>query len=500
MKTKNIRSKSIWVFFTFLLITSCTPFDELEDDPNSATTVPPSLLLANIERGMSEEDGPWSEAQRDNQFWVISFDYYGDQDYNWGAADFKYDVLANVDAMDMESQDLSTVNKYEAIAKFYKAYYYDYMSRRLGDIPLTESLMAAGENSIQKPKYDKQQAVYTQVLEWLEQANTQIAEARQEVETGTLDGDFFYQGDLEKWQRAINSFHLRVLINLSKRSADVDAPARFAKIINDPTTYPLMQSNVDNMQRVYGNEQNNFYTFNPGNYGFNRNRNIMGATYLDLLKVSKDPRIYEVADPAPKLFDPANPKAISAYVGANTGDEQGPIQVASDNGELSYPNEMRYYDDYTGEPYIVLGYAEQELTIAEAANRGWINTDAAVHYENGIHASMDFYGVAESDASAFITQPNVAYAGNNATGLEQILTQKYIALFNNSGRESYFNFRRSGIPNFDVGPSNNNGGKIPLRWKYPQSEFQNNEANVKKALSDQYSGTDDINAKMWLIK
>ena len=77
-----------------------------------------------------------------------------------------------------------------------------------------------------------------------------------------------------------------------------------------------------------------FYVFNPGNFGFNRNRNIMGATYLDLLKQRNDPRIYIVADPAPAFFDPADPLNLDAYRGAATGAEQGPLQVLSDNGEL----------------------------------------------------------------------------------------------------------------------------------------------------------------------
>lgn len=175
---------------TALLVVSCTPFDELEDDPNSATNVPPSMLLSGVLKNMADEDGPWSEAQRDNQFWVISFDYNGDQDYNWGSADFKYDYLSNVEAMNEEAQNLSTVNKYGAIAKFLRAYYFDYMSRRLGDIPLTEALMADADISIQKPVYDSQQAVYEQVLTWLDEANTQIAQARNEVETGDLEGDF----------------------------------------------------------------------------------------------------------------------------------------------------------------------------------------------------------------------------------------------------------------------------------------------------------------------
>ena len=55
-------------------------------------------------------------------------------------------------------------------------------------------------------------------LTWLDEANNQIAEARQEVETGAVEGDFLYNGDLEKWQKAINSYHLRLLINFKRKS------------------------------------------------------------------------------------------------------------------------------------------------------------------------------------------------------------------------------------------------------------------------------------------
>ena len=107
--------------------------------------------------------------------------------------------------------------------------------------------------------------------------------------------------------------------------------------------------------------------------------------------------------------------------------------------------------------------------LAEAAARNFnVGGTAAVYFSNGIKASMDFYAVSSSDITTFLASTNVVYKGNNANGLEQILTQKYVAFFQNSEREAYFNFRRTGIPAFNVGPANKNGGKIPLRWKYPQ--------------------------------
>jgi hypothetical protein len=501
MNIKSIikqKGKVMMLLLMATILNSCTNFDDLAVNPNLATNVPPSMLLSGVISNLIS-DGAWNETQRDNQFWVISFDYYGDQDYNWGEAKYKYNVLANIVAMEKEAQSLDSKNIYEGIGKFFKAYYFDDMSKRLGDIPMSEALKASGQSSIEKPKYDSQKEVYEQILTYLEEANTQIALARTQVGILPLQGDPLFKGDLLKWQKAINSFRLRVLISLSNRSAEMNVPARIKAILDNPVKYPLMVSLEDNMARRYSNEQNNYYPFNPGNYGFNRNRNIIGATYLNLLKDNNDPRVYKVADPASALYNSSNPLSLTAYVGANTGDAQGPIQVASDKGQLSYPNEARFYKGYVGEPYIIIGYSEQEFTIAEAINRGYVSGDAKVHYENAIKASMAFYSVPVEDVNAFLVQTNVNYAGNNAQGLEQIIKQKYIAFFDNSGHEAYFNYRRTQLPVFNVGPANNNGGAIPLRWKYPQSEFQNNSTNVKEALTRQYQGTDDINKKMWIL-
>lgn len=494
--------RAISITAIVLLMGSCTKFEDLTDDPNKATSVPPSMLLSEVLRVLNNVDGegPWSSAQRDNQFWVISFDYYGDQDYNWGAVGYRYNTLSNVLAMEKEAQGLDSQNKYEALAKFFKAYFYDYMSKRVGDIPMSEALQANSEIAITKPKYDEQKEVYIAILDLLEAANEQITAAKQEVGTSNVEGDFFFDGDLDKWQKTINAFHLRILIDLSKKNTELNVETKFNAIISNPSKYPLMTGMEDNMLRIFSDEPGNNYELNPGNYGFNRNRNIMGATYLNLLKSNNDPRIYEVADPAPFYFNENDPLNLNAYVGANTGDEQGPMQVASDEGKYSYPNESRYYSSYIGEPYIQIGYSEQEFNIAEAINRGWISGDAATHYDNGIKGSMDFYGISQAEIATFMANANVIYKGNNSNGLTQILTQKYIAFFNNSGRESYFNQRRTGVPAFNVGPANNNGNKIPLRWKYPQSEFENNNLNVTSALGSQYSGSDDINGEMWMIK
>ena len=165
--------------------------------------------------------------------------------------------------------------------------------------------------------------------------------------------------------------------------------------------------------------------------------------------------------------------------------------------------------------------------MAEAINRGWITGDAEQWYKNGINASHNFYGIKEGantfyylkaggkvteggdyipytvnfSFATFYAQPAVKYAGNNAMGLEQIIKQKYVAFFQNSGSEAYFNYRRTGFPAFaQGGPGTGNSGKIPLRFQYPGTERTTNGTNLSSALSSQFGGNDDINAAMWVIK
>src|SRR4029077_16340970 len=140
------------------------------------------------------------------------------------------------------------------------------------------------------------------------------------------------------------------------------------------------------------------------------------------------------------------------------------------------------------EPWIFIGYAEQELLIAEAISRGWITGagTAQEHYENGITASMKFYGIDDADITTYLAGPDVAF--NAGTALDQIAVQKYIALFMNGGYEAFFEQRRTGIPTFNVGPGTYNDMKVPKRWLYPQSEYDYNGGNLEDALQSQYGG------------
>ncbi len=296
-----------------------------------------------------------------------------------------------------------------------------------------------------------------------------------------------------------------------------------------------MTSNSDNMVYKY-NATNRYATFLLGYDPYNNFANI-GATYLNITTATQDPRTFVVATPAPLLV--ANGKAVSdftAYNGSDINQAQAALLTNSLLGQYSFSNYSRYYTSQTGdnaEPFVFIGYPEMCFNIAEAANRGWITGQTtATWYTNGINASLAVYGltngkvlninfpVSSTDlsvnpnklvqgglwgtATVNTTQflANVAYAGDNATGLTQILTQKYVALMNNLGWEAFYNYRRTGIPALaqggaGIGTPNN---LIPRRWIYPATEAAYNTVNYKAALSSQFGGTDDPTKDTWLTK
>jgi hypothetical protein len=430
-------------------------------------------------------------------------------------------TLKNVLKMEEEAKrsGAADINPYAALGKFFRAYFYVRMAQRVGDLPLSQALQGLDNAA---PEYDSQKEIYLSILNWLEEANSDLAQLISE-NNRTLQGDIYLNNDLMKWRKVVNALKLRVLISLSKKEADTDlnVKAKFAAMIGDPAKYPVMTSLSDNLEYKY-NGTTNLYPTNPGNRGFDKNRYNMAATYIGLLTSLNDPRVFVVANPAEKkLNEGVLPTDFAAYVGASSGESLDNMSSRAGVGEYSAANQKRYYSSFTGyEPAVQIGYAEQCFTIAEGINRGWATGDAAFYYQNGIKASMQFYGITDgtviqiteqdndavigsvtANVTSYLNQASIIYAGNNADGLKQILEQKYLSFFQQSGQEAYFNFRRTGIPAFLTGPGTGNNGVIPKRWLYPQAESVVNNPNYIKALTNQFGGAgDNLNEALWIDK
>ena len=514
-------------------ITGCQKGDLLSN-PNVAaesSTIPSSLLLNHITANlMKEEDPIVSNVWKYNQNLTSNYTYYfGSNAYAWSTSSTTYDNIKYCVKMEEQAfnQYKNKTNVYFGLSKFFKAYSYIWLSQRVGDIPMSQ----ANDINNLTPKYDSQHDVYKQSLALLDSANIifgsliSTANANTKVDAGDIFGLTYLQ-----WQKVINSYKLRVLISLSKRAddnADLNIKSQFAAIIGNPTQYPIMTSNSDNMVYKFNSAYNQYP---PQRYGYAQYNNCVNIskTWIDATVPNSDPRVIALTSPGVLSIDAANPVgSFSNYVGQVQDESISSMKYTfTNNTPLAGLNYNRYMTPTNiggtiSEPYILIGYSELCFNIAEAVNRGWVTTQTASSwYTKGVQASLDFYGIKQGgtvivnnndgtkpnlgtatlDVNTFLT--NIAYSADAATGLKQILTQKYVSFFLNSGFESFYQWRRTGVPAFKEGGVGIGTPtfKIPLRWQYPVDEVNYNAENNKSALASQYGGTDDLNAKMWLIK
>jgi hypothetical protein len=481
--------KSIIALLAVVFIAQGCKKEGLDKDPNRATQVTPDLVLNGVCNNMFM--APWGSVARFCQYNCCNYNYYGTQEYNWGGASLYYTTLKNVLKMEEEALRVgyAQVNPYGALAKFFKAYLNYQMTMLVGDLPLSESL----NPEVPQPAYDSQKEIFRQIIAWLETANSEMA-ALTASGTASFSGDIYYANNLNSWRKANNALLLRVLIALSKKEndADLNIKAKFAAVLADPAKYPLFTGNQDNLQYQY-NSTFNKYPTNPDNFGFDATRYNMSATWLNNAVAIQDPRVYFAAEPAgKKIKDGLLPTDFNAFVGAASNQDLSDMssKAGIDNGagilpgEYSFYNRKRYYSTYTAEPTIQIGYAEMCFNIAEAIQRGWVSGNAEDWYTKGIQASHAFFGIQNGpvdvyffkaggkvtnaadynkytvnfDWNTYYNQSAVKYNGS----LNQILLQKYLAFFQNSGWEGYFNFRRTALPAFsENGPGTANGGKIP---------------------------------------
>ena len=483
MKTIKILS----IVTVMLCVSACKDFDELQIDPNRPVQAQPGLLLTGIETSVFEVIDVG--AMLASRMIVFTDGTADEQYYSWQRNSFdRYDQLRQISKM-VEEAERTGLDNYVSLALFLKSVVILEISKVFGDVPYSEAVQAA--TGVDKPAYDLQQEIYTQVLTDLEQANATL-----DVDAGLITGDVIYGGDVQKWKKLINSYTLRVLMSLSLKegNATLNVKNRFKAIVDDPTGHPIFTSNDDNAALFFIDAVNNRYPYlNNNNF---KTAYYMEESFVDLLKGLSDPRLFTFADQKPEGV--ALPETdFDAYGGL---DGSAPLSTNTNrlvDGEASRAD-ARYYSDPVNEPSVLMGYAELEFTLAEAAARGWITNDPEEHYNNGIRASFDFYNIDTDDQDDYLATPGVTYSA--ADGVEMIVTQKYINFFLNGAWEPFYNQLRTGFPEFSVdGGGVLNDEQVPKRWMYPQLELQLNTDNVEAAIERQYSD-DNINGVMWLLK
>ncbi|MDQ0068080.1 hypothetical protein J2T03_004007 [Chryseobacterium lathyri] len=490
--TKWLKSAA---FAGLLILTSCeTDLDKINENPNDQASVDPKVLLTYVSKDAFQVNGDNMYASR----MMIGTDGENTYQYmKWNDASFEVYTkgILNTVKMMQEAEKINNKN-YSAIGKFYRAYYFFNLSLKFGSIPYTEA--AKGESGITQPKYDSQETVMAGILSELKEANDLINSSDK------IEGDIIYNGDASKWKKLINSFRLKILITMSKKSTlgSYNVATEFAFIAG---SQPLMTSISDNGELKFADAADSRYTmFNNSGYGSSL---YMADYFINLFKTRQDPRLFTFAAQTTAAKEAGKP--IKDFTGYNGGN---PTSSYSDNAALITAKNIskvndRFYKDPTNEPSSILSYSELEFILAEASARGWVSGSAKTHYDNAIKASFSFYQTyvqnpgqyfSGFDVNQYLATPLVVYsdAAPLETRLEKIMTQKYMTMFHQSQWTSYYDYLRTGYPNYPL----QTGVSAPFRFRYPQAEYSYNSTNLKAALAAQYGGNDNINSKPWWLQ
>ncbi|TCN56451.1 SusD/RagB family nutrient-binding outer membrane lipoprotein [Flavobacterium circumlabens] len=321
------------------------------------------------------------------------------------------------------------------------------------------------------PKYDDGLTIYKDLATRLTNAISKLNTTHESFGKA----DLIYGGDVAKWKKYGNSIQIRLGMQLS----DVDAV--LAKtLVESAYNSGAMTSNADNAIFQYTSAKPHF---NPNYEDFKSRADFaISGLFADVLNDLKDPR-------RDFYFDPASKKG-GVYVGA-------PYGFKADIETISLFNTTLKEINFKGD---LFDYAETSFLLADAANRGWAVGPTATHYNNGITASMKYWGVADANVAAYLAQPNVAFTtaiGSNAK--ERIAYQMWIAYYNR-GFEAWTAYRRLDFPKLQAPSTAVDAAekKVPVRMVYSHLASSTNGVNYTAASAA--IGGDKMTTKLFWDK
>lgn len=373
----------------------------------------------------------------------------------------------------------------------------------------------AGNGDI-APALDKQEDVYKAMLKDLATCADILNKATSKI---MPKYDLIYDGDPVKWTKLANSLMLRMAVRVHFVNEAL-AKEYIAKAL-DPKNGGVIESKAD--EAKIGNTSK-YPLLNSLIATIDYKENRMGATAWSYLTGYGDPRLEKY------------------YTQGTYGEVKGYYCIAP--GNTLGQGTGRYSAEFASSPKVEnadplywFRASETYFLKAEAALYDLIADDVKSLYEAGVKMSMEEWGITDAVATTYLSKSSVKpaalttndyhyanyynpygfdiTAGNvspkwDATAseegqLQQIITQKYLALYPN-GVEAWTEYRRTGYPYladlFDSSLPNKIGAdekaRTPERFSFSTKEYQGNP-NMS-SLSTLLNGPDKGGTKLWWVR
>ena len=510
MKTSkliNILLSGVLVLFSF---SSCTSdFEEINTNQRVLAQIDPATI-GNVYAStqMNGLMNGWDFQTYQNLFADLYVEYYANWqtkfqtdrhnlNLDWlnGAWGGFYGQAARNLGVVLEKTTGPGFEKQHALAQIWKVFSYQRITDYWGPIPYS----AVNNGAISVP-FDSQEAVYNDFIVQLDSATNTLDGYRGQNAFG--QNDQIYGGDVNKWITFANTLRLRIALRISDVNPSL-ARTQAEKAVADG----VMLTNDDN---AAWQPSVPYVAFNSLTIMLPWNEFRMSAAMESVLKGFDDPRKYEYFKDA---------VATGEFKGMRNG-----LTVA----QISEP--ARHYDNLSTmadrwsdpnnqaiTPVEVILASEAYFLRAEGALKGWnMGMTAEAAYNKGIEMSCKYWGATDAEVTAYQASLNtpvavsdfnspamsditVKWSDDASKNLEQIITQKWLALFPD-GVEAWADLRRTEFPKlYPVVNSDNPdvpASALMRRVGFVPGEYNTNAAELAKAIT-LLGGPDKANTRLW---
>lgn len=536
-----------------LSVTSCSDadYDDKYADPSTTTTVGvPQVFTGVMFKGndwmnlkyyryytQSTTSGLFSgvigDSNNRGRFMGATEGYFNTRWKNF------YDMVTQYRLLEYTYQNLTEEEKPSNLIFYYlgrtivEAQLHEILSL-WGDVPFNGAgtLWMDGQYDAAKEKcvYDDDVTLYKQILADLKEVGDYFAGGN--VDAAGLNAlarqDFSVAaGSQTIWQKYVNSLRLRIALHLATAGdCTADAHAAIAEILNNPTKYPLIDNNSENMGVAADTQTDDF------NYGKSLSQALhtgeYGAASQTILRVMNVPAngIPDAnTDPRLQVMYDCNPDG--EYVAFDVNMTNAEITNLSDKKKQEYVQRgmasANYYckidsqavagwDTYQGNENIMslwINAAEVSLSKAEAYLMGYgVAADAAKAKENfvkGVTQSVEYYWNMKETSTLYeagndsyaayrpLVKPSDAEIAAYIESIwqptqEAICSQLWLNFSFMNELEAWNVVRRTGYPVVEFATDNqvSNYPTPPNRLPYPSDEITYNSVNCQNAISINY--------------
>lgn len=431
-----------------LLLSSCSEsFFDINVNPNNPAQATPELVLPSGVAGTAYVLGGyyhalgsyWTQhyAQSPSASQWSEWESYNltEDDFNrqfntlYAGALYDYDYVRNNSAA---AENWS----YYTIATLMQAYTYQVVADLHDKVPFTEALK--GVANLQ-PRFDDGQLIYDSLLARIDNAISKDFTLRTVEDPGT--SDVVFGGSMEQWVQFANTLKLKMYLRYVKVNPEKFRPQIVALLNeNNFLTQDAKYSGFKDQEISANPFYNTFVDRLASNV-------IANTTLMTFLNDSTDPR-------REKLFNAS--EVGNTYNSVVTGASIGTTGVTIRN----------YATPIITATSPVYFFSKEEVLflIAEAQARYGTAAAAEAAYNAGIKASLVSLGLAENAQ---------VYPYN---GIKSIIEQKWVAATNKNGIEAFFDYNRTGYPDFLSRSLTSvfSGNERPRRLFYPGSERKTN--------------------------